>query len=193
MGVISRIALGQGLGLGEVWQGLRQVLKGRYVEIWSDVFESGIFWVADEARQALEEVRIPFTILAQIPSQCVTVYYAPYLQPDPESLPNEDSVRARVLAGHGIGAVLFFIGDGQQMPPEEPTDPKDALFYLSKPGARYYYLWRLFRSKEDAEHYVAWKFTDDEAAKRWAASISVLAYGELLQQADRYRERENRS
>lgn len=183
MGMISRIALGQGLGLGELWQRLRQVLKGRYVEIWSDVFEPGIFWIADEARQALEEVRIPFTVLAQIPAECVTVYYARHLQPDPESLPDEDSVKARVLAGHGIGAVLFFIGDGAQMPPEEPTDPKDALFYLSKPGAGYYYLWRLFRSKEDAEHYVAQKFADDDAAKRWAASIPVVAYGELLQEA----------
>ena len=64
MGMISRIALGQGLGLGELWQKLRQVLKGRYVETWSDVFEPGIFWIAGEAKIALEEVRISFTILA---------------------------------------------------------------------------------------------------------------------------------
>ena len=69
------------------------------------------------------------------------------------------------------------------MPPEEPTSPKDALFYLSKPGAKYYYLWRLFRSKEDAEHYVVQRFKDDEGAKSWVASIPVLAYGELLQEA----------
>ena len=135
MGMISRITLRQGLGLGDLWRQLRQVLKGRYVEIWSDVFEEGIFWVADEARRALEEVKIPFKVTGRIPSDRVRVYYAPHLQPDPESLPNENSVKARVLAGHGVGAVLFFIGDGQTMPPEEPTDPKDALFYLSKPGA----------------------------------------------------------
>lgn len=182
MGMISQIRLGHRLGLGELWQTLRQALRGRYVEIWSDVFEPGIFWVADEAKMALEEARIPFTILAQIPTACVPVYFARHLQPDPESLPNEDSVKARVLAGHGIGAVLSFIGDGQQMPPEEPTDPKNALFYLSGPGAKYYYLWRLFRSKEDAEHYVAQKLLGDEAAQRWTASIPVAAYGELLQQ-----------
>lgn len=92
--MISRIALGQGLGLGELWQKLRQVLKGRYVEIWSDVFGSGIFWVAEEAKIALGEVRILFTILAKIPTECVAVYYARHLQPDPESLPHEDSVKA---------------------------------------------------------------------------------------------------
>jgi hypothetical protein len=81
--------------------------------------------------------------------------------------------------------VLFFIGDGQTMPPEEPTDPKDALFYLSKPGAKYYYLWRLFRSREDAEGYVVQQFKDDEPAKAWAVSIPVLAYGELLQNAEK--------
>jgi hypothetical protein len=181
MGMISRITLGRGLTLGGLWQQLRQLLKGRYVEVWSDVFEEGIFWVADEAKAALEEVKIPFALLNRIAADRVKVFYAAHLQPDPASLPNEDSVRARVLAGHGIGAVLFFIGDGQQMPPEEPTNPKDALFYLSKPGAGHYYLWRLFRSKEDAEHFVAQKFKDDERAKSWVASIPVLAYGELLQ------------
>lgn len=183
MGMISRIVLGQGLGLGDLWQTLRQVLQGRYVEIWSDVFEPGIFWVADEARQALEEVGITFTVLAQIPNERIAVYYARHLQPDLESMPGENSVKARVLAGHGIGAVLFFIGDRRQMPPEEPTDPKDTVFYLSKPGAGYYYLWRLFRSKEDAEYYVAQKLKDDEDAKRWAASIPVMAYAELLQKS----------
>jgi hypothetical protein len=185
MGMISRITLRQGLGLGDLWRQLRQALKGRYVEIWSDVFEEGTFWVADEAKRALEEVKIPFKITGRIASDRVKVYYARHLQPDPQSLPNEDSVRARVLAGHGVGAVLFFIGDGQTMPPEEPTDPKDALFYLSKPGAKYYYLWRLFRSREDAEGYVVRQFKDDEQARAWAASIPVLAYGELLQNAEK--------
>jgi len=180
--MISRITLSQGLSLSDLWQTLRHVLKGRYIEIWSDVFEPGILWVADEARQVLEEVGIAFTVLAQIPSDSIPVYHARHLQPDPESLPGEDSVKARVLAGHGIGAVLFFIGDGKQMPPEESTGPKDALFYLSKPGAGYYYLWRLFRSKEDAEHYVTQQMLkDDEDAQRWAASIPVTAYEELLQ------------
>jgi hypothetical protein len=183
MGTISRITLSQGLSLGDLWRQLREVLKGRYVEIWTDVFEAGSFWVADEARNALEEVKIPFKVTGRIPADRVKLYFARHLQPDPESLPNEDSVKARVLAGHGIAAVLFFIGDGRTMPPEEPTDPKDALFYLSKPGARYYYLWRLFRSKEDAEGYVVQKFKDDEAAKAWVVSIPVVAYAALLEGA----------
>ncbi|MGH7412071.1 MAG: hypothetical protein ACREJ6_13560 [Candidatus Methylomirabilis sp.] len=183
--MISRIRLGQGLGLGELWRQLRQALKGRYVEIWSDVFEEGIFWVADEAKTALEEASIPFKVPGQVPSELVKIYYARHLQPDRASLPDEDSVKSRVLAGHGIGAVLFFIGDGKQMPPEEPTHPRDALFYLSKPGAKYYYLWRLFRSKEDAETYVVQKFKDDEDARSWAASIPVMAYGDLLQNAEK--------
>jgi hypothetical protein len=185
MEMISRITLGQGLSLGALWQQLRQLLKGRYVEVWSDVFDEGVFWVAEEAKAVLDEVKIPFKLLNQIAADRVKVFFAPHLQPDPASLPNEDSIRARVLAGHGIGAVLLFIGDGQQMPPEEPTSPKDSLFYLSKPGAKSYYLWRLFRSKEDAEHFVVQKFKDDERAESWAASIPVLAYGELLQQADK--------
>lgn len=181
--MISRITLGEGLSLDEVRHTLRQALKARQIEIWSDVFDPGILWVADEARQALEELGIAFTVLAQIPSDSVPVYYAPHLHPDPESLPGEDSVKARVLAGHGIGAVLVFIGDGKQAPPEEPTGLKDALFYLSKPGAGYYYLWRLFRSKEDAEHYAAHALKDDGDAQRWAASIPVMAYAELLQKS----------
>jgi len=184
MGMISRITFGEGVSLGGLWQQLRQVLKGRYVEIWTDVFEEGIFWVADEAKLALDEVKIRFKLLNQIPADRIKVFYAPHLESDPASLPHEHSVKARVLAGHGIGAVLFFIGDGQRMPPEEPTNPKDALFYLSKPGAKHYCLWRLFRSKEDAEHYVVQRFREDEAARQWAASIPVLAYGELLQHSD---------
>ncbi len=188
MARISQIALGHGVGLGELWRQLRERLKGRYVEIWSDVFEEGIFWVADEARAALEEVKIPFEIVRQIPAQRVRVYHAAHLHTDPESLPKEDSVRARVLAGHGIAAVLFFIGDGKTMPPEEPTHPRDALFYLSKPGAKYYYLWRLFRSKEDAERHVAQRFKEDEGAREWVASLPVLSYGELMEKGESERE-----
>ncbi len=186
MSSVYRITLGQGLSLGALWQQLRQALKGRYVEIWTDVFEDGIFWVADEAKQSLETVKIPLNVLNQVPSDRVKIFYASDLQPDRASLPNEESVKARVLAGHGIAAVLFFIGDGQTMPPEEPTDPKDALFYLSRPGAKYYYLWRLFRSKDDAELHVVQKFKkDDVSAQAWAASIPVLAYGELLEGTER--------
>jgi hypothetical protein len=179
--VISQIALGQGLGLGELWRHLRERLKGRYVEIWPDVFEEGMFWVADDARAALEAVTIPFEVVHRVPAEQVRVFHAPQIRPDPDSLPEEDSVRARTLAGHGIGAVLFFVGDGTQMPPEEPSDPRDALFYLSRPGARYYCLWRLFRSKEDAERHVVQKFPGDERATRWVTSIPVLAYAELLE------------
>ncbi len=188
MAVISQIALGQGLGLGDLWRQLRERLKGRYVEIWSDVFEEGIFWVADEARVALDDVKIPFEIVRQIPVDRVRVYCAAHLQPDPDSLPKEDSVRARVLAGHGIAAVLFFIGDGKTMPPEEPTHPRDALFYLSKPGAKQYYLWRLFRSKEDAEHHVAQRLREDEGARDWAASLPALSYGELVEKGESERD-----
>lgn len=184
MTTISQIALGHGLGLGELWRQLRERLKGRYVEIWSDVFEEGNFWVADEARAALEEVKIPFETVRQIPADRVKVYRAAHLHTDPESLPKEDSVRARVLAGHGIGAVLFFIGDGKMMPPEEPTHPRDALFYLSKPGAKQYYLWRLFRSKEDAELHVTHKLKEDEGARDWVASFPVLSYSELAEKGD---------
>ena len=185
MDTISRIALGQGQSLGGLWQQLRERLKGRYVEIWADVFEEGIFWVGDEAKAVLEEAKVAFRLLNQIPAGRITIFRAPRLAPDPESLPNEQSVRARILAGHGLGAVLMFVGDGQQMPPEEPSSPKDALFSLSKPGAKQYYLWRLFRSKEDAEHYVAQRLKDDEGAKSWAASIPVAAYGELLQDTEK--------
>ncbi|PWB46285.1 MAG: hypothetical protein C3F12_09595 [Candidatus Methylomirabilota bacterium] len=183
--MISRIALGQGLSLSDLWQRLRQVLKGRYIEIWSDVFEPGIFWIAAEARHALEEVGITFTVLAEISSDRIPIYYPRHLQPGLKDLPSEDSVRARVLAGHGIGVVLCFIGDGQRMPPEEPIGVQDALFYLSRPGAGYYYLWRLFRSKEEAEHHVAQTLKDDEDAREWAASLPVTVYSELLRQTEK--------
>lgn len=185
MGTIFRITLGKGISLGALWQQIRERLKGRYVEIWADVFEEGIFWVGDEAKAVLEEVKVAFRVLNRIPAGRITIFHAARLAPDPESLPNEQSVRARTLAGHGLGAVLVFVGDGQQMPPEEPSSPKDALFSLSKPGANQYYLWRLFRSKEDAEHYVSQKLKDDEGAKGWVASIPVAAYGELLQDTEK--------
>jgi hypothetical protein len=183
-GMISQITLVQGAGLGELWPKLRQALQGRYVEIWSDVFQDGRFWVGREARAALEEAGIAFEETHRIPADRVRIHYTSHLRPEPGTLPEEDSVRARVLAGHGIAAALVFVGDGTQMPPEEPTDPKDALFYLSRPGARCYYLWRLFRSREDAEGYVVQRLGPDDAARAWLASIPALSYGELVEMAD---------
>lgn len=158
----------------------RALPRGTVVEAWLDVFEPGIFWMSETTKRLLDGEGPPLSPSAAVESARIAIFYPDELG-DAASLPSEDSLRVRVVAGHGIAVTWYGTtsqAGGRPLP--EPTSPEDAFFYLMKMGGRANHAWRLFRTREEAVEFIARHFPNDAKAKEWAEALPVARYSELL-------------
>jgi hypothetical protein len=175
MGRIYRVDDGPGLR-----QRQRALPKGTVAEVWADVFEPGTFWISEATKQRLEEVGGPLHAGTIVPASRIPIFY-PDEPRDLGSLPAEESLRVRVLAGHGIAVTWY--GTTAYLatrPLPEPTTPEDAFFYLMRMGGRTNHVWRLFRTRDEAVEFMARTFPQDARARAWAESLPVARYQDLL-------------
>ena len=154
--------------------------KGTVVEAWADVFERGTFWVSDAGKRLLDGTGPSLVSSAVVESQLIAIFY-PQEPRDEASLPSEDSLRARVVAAHGI-AVMWY-GMTTQMsgrPLPEPTSPEDPFFYLMRMGGRTNHAWRLFRTRDEAAEFMARHFPASAEATAWAHALPAVRHSDLL-------------
>jgi len=158
----------------------RALPKGTVAEVWPDVFEPGTFWISEATKQLLERFGGPLPPGAVVTASRIPIFY-PDEPRDLASLPSEESVRVRVLAGHGI-AVTWYGTTAQPgvRPLPEPVTPEDAFFYLMRMGSRTNHVWRLFRTREEAGEFMARSFPHDPKARAWAESLPAIRYLDLL-------------
>jgi hypothetical protein len=139
----------------------------------------GLFWVGESAKSALDRIAPPLPHLLAVPESSVPVYYGPWLR-DTESLPSEESLKARVLSGRG-GAVAWVTYDAAGARLDYlPTDPLDPVFFLRRPRGPTLHAWRLFRSRPEAERYAAEALRGDAEAARWAETIPSVDFEDLV-------------
>jgi hypothetical protein len=113
----------------------------------------------------------------------VPVYYGPRLA-DADSLPFEDSLRARALSSRSIALVWStYDGFGQRVE-HRPASPLDATFYLRRPRGRALHLFHGFRTKAEAIAAMADRLTDDPEACAWAESLPVSNFADLMNRAE---------
>jgi hypothetical protein len=156
----------------------RALPRGTVVEAWLDVFEPGRFWVSDATKRLLDGTGPPLTSSASVEGSRIAIFL-PDEPRDAGSLPSEDSLRARVVAGHGIAVTWYGTtaqAGGRPLP--EPTSPEDAFFYLMKMGGRANHAWRLFRTRDEAVEFMARNFPDDARAR--AEALPVVSYSDFL-------------
>lgn len=158
----------------------RSLPAGTVAETWPDVFEPGIFWISEITKGLLDGVGGPLMPSAVVDSSRIGIFF-PDEPRDELSLPSLDSLRVRVLAGHGIAATWYGPGvHGGGRPLPAPTSPEDAFFYLIRMGSRGNHIWRLFRTREEAVQFMRRNFPDDPKARPWAEGLPVSRYAELL-------------
>lgn len=141
---------------------------------------AGLFWLGEESKAALERVGPPLAVILALPDQAVSVYYGPNLT-DIDSLPSEESLKARVLSAHGI-AVLWMtydrFGRRSDLPSAAPTDPT---FHLRRPRGLVAHVWRLFRTRQEAIEYVTQHLGDDPEAIGWVQTLPSDTFEALLE------------
>lgn len=154
--------------------------RGAVVEAWLDVFQPGVFWVSETTKRLLDGLGPPLAAGASVDRGRISLFFPDAVR-DAASLPSEDSLRVRVVAGHGIAATWY--GTTSQVggrPLPEPTSAEDAFFYLMKMGGTANHAWRLFRTRDEAVEFMLRHFPDDAKAKTWAEALPVARYSELL-------------
>jgi hypothetical protein len=139
----------------------------------------GLFWVGESAKAALDRVGQPLPHLIAIPEASIPIYYGPSLR-DTESLPGEESLKARVLSARGIAVAWATYDHAGARLEYQPADSLDPVFYLRRARTRTLHAWRLFRARAEAVRYAAQTLKGDEDAGRWAESIPSGDFDDLV-------------
>jgi len=155
-----------------------QVPAGRVIEAWGDLYSPGRFWLGEESKTLLDSVGAPMPIELDLPATSVALYYGPRLR-DLDSLPPEESLKARVLSAHGIAAAWVTLDRFGERVTYQPTSPRDPMFHLRRRGGGAGHLWRLFPSRDAARTYMAEVYGEPEAVE-WAKAVAVEDFNALL-------------
>ncbi|HEX3179518.1 MAG TPA: hypothetical protein VHZ49_22780 [Methylomirabilota bacterium] len=157
-----------------------RVPKGSVVEAWADVAGGGTFWVGEDSKRLLDAAgETPMPAQLSLPAAAVPVFYGPQLT-DIESLPREESVRARVLSVHGIAVAWITLDRFGQRVTYEPTGPTDPIFHLRRPGGGAAHVWRRFDRKADAVAFMRDVYGTESEAAEWAESLEIEDFDSLL-------------
>lgn len=163
-----------------ILRAVRSKAPGGVVELWPDVFEAGLYWLAPETRGLLDACGIAGQYVYKVDEGAVPLYGVDRFTGDPAELPAPRSVRTRTLAGHGIGVEFVQALREGEVPAAEPSAPTDAVFFLRRPGGQRNFLWRLFRSRGDAASQAAQRRERDPAFAVWVEGLPVEEFSALL-------------
>jgi hypothetical protein len=155
------------------------VPKGQVVEAWPDLVEPGALWLGEESKALLERDGPPLPVRLSLPADRVALYYGPQLS-DVESLPREESLRARVVSGRGIAAAWITLDRFGQKNAYEPQSPADPVFNLRRVGGGKGHLWRLFRTKQEAIVYMGESYGRESEGAEWAQGLAIDSFEDLV-------------
>ena len=157
-----------------------RVPKGSVVEAWADLVGGGTFWVGEESRRLLDAAGdAPMPVELSVPEETVAIFYGPRLT-DIESLPREESLRARVLSIHGIAAAWITLDRFGARVSYEPKGPDDPVFHLRRPGGGAGHVWRRLQTKPEAIAFMRESDGAESEAVEWAEGLAVDDFEALL-------------
>lgn len=157
----------------------RKQLPGRFIETWPDLYREREYWMTEESKAALDSISEPIRAKLVVGAEAVPVYYGPRLV-EIDSLPREDSLRARVLSAHGVAVAWITLNQFGERTVYEPQSPTDPIFFLRRPGGGTAHIWRLFRTRPEAIAYMREYYGKDPEAIEWAQTLPAENYEELL-------------
>jgi hypothetical protein len=161
------------------------VPKGSVVEAWADLVGGGTYWVGEESKRLLDAAgETPLAPQLSIPAEAVPVFYGPQLT-DIESLPREESLRARVLSVHAIAVAWITLDRFGERITYEPKGPADPIFHLRRPGGGAAHVWRRFENKAEAITFMREVYGAESEALEWAETLEIDDFESLLKRSAR--------
>jgi hypothetical protein len=158
-----------------------RVPKGSVVEAWADMaVGGGTFWVGEDSKALLDAAgEEPMTATLAVPADAVAIFYGPRLC-DLESLPREESLRARVLSAHAVAVAWITLDASGQRTAHEATSPADPVFHLRRPGGGAGHVWRCFRNKREAVDWMQEAYGVDSEGAEWAGALPAEDFDALI-------------
>ncbi len=158
-----------------------QVGRGAVVEAWPDMaVGGGTFWVGEESKTLLDGAgAAPMEAKLTVPAEAVPIFYGPRLC-DLESLPREESLRARVLSAHGIAVAWITLDRAGRRTEHEPKTVDEPIFHLRRPGGGAGHVWRLFRTGDEARAWMDEAWGADSEGAEWARALPAGDFDALL-------------
>lgn len=167
--------------VGEMVRRRARAPKGSVVEAWPDMsVGGGTFWVGEESRALLDAAgAAPMPTTLSVPAEVVPVFYGPQLC-DLESLPREESLRARVLSAHGVAVAWVTLNPVGERASHEPRSLDEPTFHLRRPGGGAGHLWRLFRTKAEAVAWMEHTYGAVSEGADWARALPADDFDALI-------------
>lgn len=156
-----------------------RVPPGSVVEAWPDLVGGGTYWVGEESKALLDTVGEPLRPHLAVPADRVSIFYGPRLD-DLDSLPREESLRARTLSVHGIAVAWVTVDQHGRRVRHDPTGPADPIFHLRRPGGGPGHVWRRFDTRDEALRWAGEDWPDEPEATEWARAIPAEDFEDLL-------------
>jgi hypothetical protein len=167
------------------WLGDEERRRAAYTAATRDARPDGLYWIGETSKAALDATgggRLAWELA--IDESLVPVYYGPWLA-DADSLPQEESLRARALSAHAIAVAWSTYDRTGRRIEHRPASPLDATFHLRRPRGRALHLFHAFRTQAEALAAMGDRMADDPGACAWAASLPVPDFPELMKRARR--------
>ena len=166
-------------GKDEVLRRRARVPAGQVVEAWPDHQHPGAFWLGEESKRLLDAVDTPLPAVLTLPDDSVPIYYGPRLC-DRESLPREESVRARALSARGIAVAWITLDRFGERTRYEPSGMDDPVFYLRRVGGGASHVWRVFRTRSEAVTWLTEAYGADAEPAAWARTLASETFDDLV-------------
>jgi hypothetical protein len=166
---------------GEMVRRRGLVPKGSVVEAWPDMAAgNSTFWVGEDSKSLLDAAGdTPMAARLALPADSVPIFYGPQLC-DLESLPREESLRARVLSAHGIAVAWTTLDGAGRRVSHEPKTHDEPIFHLRRPGGGAGHVWRLFRTRQDAVAFMEEAYGAASEGADWARALPADDFEALL-------------
>jgi hypothetical protein len=164
---------------GEIARRRALLPAGAVVEAWADLYMSGHVWVGAASMQLLASAGPPLASVLTLEGERVPVFYGPRLA-DLDSLPPEESLRARVLSAHGMAVVWITLDQFGERSDARADSPLDPTFFLRCRGGATAHIWRLFRNRTEAGAFMRERYGGDAEAQAWAQGLQVADFDELI-------------
>jgi len=171
-------------GKDEVLRRRTQVPAGQVVEAWADHQSAGAFWLGEESKRLLDAAGAPLPAVLTLPDDSVPVFYGPQLC-DIESMPREESVRARALSARAMAVAWITLDRFGERTTYEPASMNDPVFYLRRVGGGASHVWRVFRTRVEAVTYLTEAYGAESEAVTWARALPVETFDELVKRYGR--------
>jgi hypothetical protein len=168
------------LYLGDLfWLGDDEARRVAYSAERREPAPGALYWVGEASKVALDRAGPPLAWDLAIEETSVPIYYGPGLT-ETESLPAEDSVRARVLSAHGIAAIWTTYDASGTRVEHRPTSPLDPIFPLRRPGGKTVHLFLALTTKAEAIGVMAGGPSPEPGASAWAEKLPAEDFADLI-------------